>query len=160
MKRIVVGVDGSAGADEAVESALELAQAVGAAVTFVCARVVPGALLGKPYYQRELDAETAHARKVVGEALDQAAAAGIEADSEILDSAPAEALIAVAETHDADLIVVGSRGLGAGQTAIFGSVSKALVARSRRPVLVVKTASGQEAKRNHPLVHDGAVLSR
>ena len=43
MKRIVIGIDGSAGANEAVESALELAQAFGAAVTFVCARVVPGA---------------------------------------------------------------------------------------------------------------------
>ena len=160
MKRIVIGIDGSAGANEAVASALELAQALGAAVTFVCARVVPSAMLGKPYYQRELDAETAHAREVVRKGLEEAAAAGVEADSEILDSAPADALIAVAMTHDADLIVVGSRGLGAVHTAIFGSVSKALVTKSRTPVLVVKSASGQEPKRNHALVHDGAVLSR
>ena len=160
MKRIVIGIDGSAGANEAVESALELAQALGAAVTFVCARVVPSSMLGKPYYGRELEAEMAHARAVVRKALEEAAAAGVEADSEILDSAPADALVAVAMTHNADLIVVGSRGLGAVHTAIFGSVSKALVARSSTPVLVVKTASGREPKRNHALVDDGAVLSR
>ena len=160
MKRIVIGIDGSAGANEAVESALELAQALGAAVTFVCARVVPSAMLGSRIYGRELEPEMAHARAVVRKALEEAAAAGVEADSEILDSAPADALIAVAMTHDADLIVVGSRGLGAVHTAIFGSVSKALVARSRTPVLVVKTASGREPKRDHALVDDGAVLSR
>jgi nucleotide-binding universal stress UspA family protein len=77
----------------------------------------------------------------------------------IVDSPPADALLAVADTHDADLIVVGSRGLGAVHTAIFGSVSKALVTRSHRPVLVVKSPSRREPKRDHALVHDGAVLS-
>ena len=62
MKRIVIGTDGSADAGVAVESALELARGLGAAVTFVFARVVPSALLGQPYYQQELDAEMARAR--------------------------------------------------------------------------------------------------
>jgi len=159
MKRIVIGTDGSADAGVAVESALELAHGLGAAVTFVFARVVPSALLGQPYYQQELDAEMARARQVIHDALEQAAAAGVAADSEILDSPPADALLAVADTHEADLIVVGSRGLGAVHSAIFGSVSRALVTRSHRPVLVVKSPSAGEPKRNHALVHDGAVLS-
>ena len=160
MKRIVIGTDGSAAAGEAVESALELAQALGAAVTFVFARVVPSALLGQPYYQQQLDTEMAFARKVVREVLEQAAAAGVDADSEILDAPAADAIVAVADTRNADLIVVGSRGLGAVHSAIFGSVSKALVARSHRPVLVVKSASRGEPERDHPLVHHGTVLGR
>jgi len=157
VKRIVIGTEGSADAMRAVEDGLELAAGLHASVTFVCARPTPNALLGEPYYQRELDAEIAHAREVIGEAIEQAAAAGVDADYEIVEATPADAILGVADTHDADLIVVGSRGLGAMQSAIFGSVSKALVTRSTRPVLVVKD-SGNEPQRNVPLVNDGTVL--
>jgi len=160
MKRIVIGTDGSTDANAAVESALELASGLGAAVTFVCTRIVPSAMIGEPYFQRELNAESSHAREVIAGAMEKAAAAGVAADYEILDGAPTDAILAVADTHGADLIVVGSRGLGTMQSAILGSVSKALVTRARRPVLVVKTPSGREAKRDHALVHDGTVLSR
>ena len=120
MKRIVIGTDGSPDAGAAVDDAVELAQSLGASVTFVYARINPSPLLGEPYYQRELDAEITHSREVVEDAIARAAAAGVDADYEILDGTPADAVNGVAETHDADLIVVGSRGLGAMQSAIFG----------------------------------------
>ncbi len=138
MKTIVIGIDGSRDSEAAVAEALRLAGDLGASVTFVCARVAPNIMLGEPFYQRELDAQAGHARAVVDDALARAAEAGVEADYEILDGPPAEAILSVAETHDADLLVVGSRGLGAVQGVLFGSVSKSLVTRSDRPVLVVK----------------------
>lgn len=138
MKMIVIGIDGSRDSEAAVEEGLHLASELGAAVTFVCARVAPNIMLGEPFYQRELDAQAAHARAVIDAALARAADFGVEADNEILDGPPAEAIMSVAETHDADLIVVGSRGLGAVQGVLFGSVSKSLVTRSDRPVLVAK----------------------
>jgi nucleotide-binding universal stress UspA family protein len=160
MKRIVIGTDGSADAGAAIDGALELAEGLGAVVTFVYARTTPNGLLGEPYYQRELDGEIAHAREVVDEAMAKAKAAGVDADYEILDGPADDAVLGVAETHDADLIVVGSRGLGAMQRAIFGSVSRALVTRAQRPVLVVKDPSRRKPKRDHALVDDGAVLGR
>jgi nucleotide-binding universal stress UspA family protein len=158
MKRIVIGTDGSAGATRAVEDGLELAREVGAAVTFVFARATPSPLLGEPYHGREVSAGIAHARDVVREAMLKASLAGVDADYEIVDGSPPEVVLDVAETHDADLIVVGSRGLGAVQSALFGSVSKSLVTRSRRPVLVVKEPSRQQPQRNVALVHHGTVL--
>jgi nucleotide-binding universal stress UspA family protein len=142
VKRIVIGTEGSADAMKAVEVGLELARGLGASVTFVCARTLPGRLLGQPLSQREFDSETAEAREIVGGTMSKAAEAGVEADYEILDGGPAEVILRVADAHDADLIVVGSRGLGAVQSVIFGSVSKELVAHSRRPVLVVKDPLG------------------
>src|ERR1051325_8056853 len=137
MKRILIGTDGSLDATKAIDDGLELAHEVGAAVTFVYARTTPSPLLGDPYHRRELSAEIARARDVVRDAMLKASEAGVDADYEIADGAPADVILDVAETHDADLIVVGSRGLGAGQSALFGSVSKTLVTRARRPVLVV-----------------------
>ncbi len=87
----------------------------------------------------------------------KAAAANVEADYEIVEAAPTDAILRVADAHDADLIVVGTRGLGAVQSALFGSVSKALVRRSQRPVLVVKD-SGHEPQRDVALVDNGPVL--
>jgi nucleotide-binding universal stress UspA family protein len=50
-----------------------------------------------------------------------------------------ETLADLAEQLDASAIVVGSRGLGAVKSGLFGSTSRELLNRSRRPVLVVKS---------------------
>jgi nucleotide-binding universal stress UspA family protein len=50
----------------------------------------------------------------------------------------ADTLISVAEQHDAAAIVVGSRGLGAVRSRLFGSTSRGLLHHARRPVVVVR----------------------
>jgi nucleotide-binding universal stress UspA family protein len=137
MNRIVIGVDGSAGATAAVEEGVELAQEVGARVTFVHVRpALP--LFGDPYYQRKLSEQLRHAREVVDEALAAAAEHDVPADSDILDGNVANAIIEIARGREADLIVVGSRGHGALASALLGSVSRALVERSPLPVMIVR----------------------
>jgi nucleotide-binding universal stress UspA family protein len=138
MRRIVIATDGSACAMRAVHDGLDLARALDADVTFVTVRTPPNAMWGAPVYEAELETATQIAREAIDDALAIAADAGIEADYEILDGVAAEAIDAIAESRDADFIVVGSRGRGAVKGALFGSVSKALVTHSRRPVLVVK----------------------
>jgi nucleotide-binding universal stress UspA family protein len=51
---------------------------------------------------------------------------------------PREALLEVARSENADLIVVGSRGLGAVAGALLGSVSSKVVHHADRPVLVAR----------------------
>jgi nucleotide-binding universal stress UspA family protein len=143
MNRIVIGSDGSPGSWAAVEDGLELARRLGAGVTFVCVRP-PIALLGDPYYQRKLSEQLSHAREVLDEAMDEADRLGVEADCEIAEGDPVDELIRAARYQDAELIVVGSRGLGAIAGALLGSVSKALVQHSPVPVLVVKETVGAE----------------
>jgi nucleotide-binding universal stress UspA family protein len=138
MNRIVIGTDGSADAQEAVREGVELADEVGAAVTFVAVRTPPAAMWGAPVYQAQLENTIHTARDAAHAAVHVAEDAGVDADYEILDGPAADAILAVAESHDADLIIVGSRGRGAVKGALFGSVSRALVSHADRPVLVVK----------------------
>lgn len=143
MSRIVIGTDGSPGGLAAVGQGLELAQRLGASVTFVSVRH-PIPLLGDPYYQRRLSQQLADARSALDQAMDAADRLGVDADCEIAEGDPVDELVRAARYQEADLIVVGSRGLGAIAGALLGSVSKALVQHSPVPVLVVKERVGAE----------------
>jgi nucleotide-binding universal stress UspA family protein len=49
--------------------------------------------------------------------------------------------VAYADAHDVDLLVVGSRGRSAVTAALLGSVSRGVLAESRRPVAVVRAGA-------------------
>jgi nucleotide-binding universal stress UspA family protein len=54
-------------------------------------------------------------------------------------------IVALAEELQADLIVMGSRGLGGVRRALMGSVSDSVVRHAHCPVLVVRPKKGQAA---------------
>lgn len=146
MKRIVIGTDGSAGGRAAVEGGIELARGAAAVATIVYVRHAPLPIVGDPFYQRALSAELRRGRAAVDEARARADAAGVETESEILEGDPADQILELARLRDAELIVVGSRGLGALAGALLGSVSSGLVHHADRPVLVV-TKRAETARR-------------
>jgi nucleotide-binding universal stress UspA family protein len=135
---IVIATDGSAGASLAVDQGVWLAKMLGAKVTFVAVARAPWAILGDPYYQRALAADLAKARTAIADAILAAEERRVSYETEILEGSPAEEILKVAEAHDADLIVIGSRGRGAITGTVLGSVSSDVVHRSARPVLVAR----------------------
>jgi nucleotide-binding universal stress UspA family protein len=130
MNSILVGIDGSAAATQALSQAIELARTTGATLAFVCV-TRPGLELAPAAV--ESDRRTAEMAAVVARAV------GVPATTHAAVGAPGEQIAALAEELDVDLIVVGSRGLGSVRGAVLGSVSRGLLKRARRPVLVVKT---------------------
>ncbi|QTE01977.1 universal stress protein [Streptomyces cyanogenus] len=72
---------------------------------------------------------------------------GVEVTTEQLTGRPAEALVNAAE--DADMLILGSRGLGGVGGFLVGSVGLAVVAHARRPVVLVR--AGEQAADEHEM---------
>src|SRR4051794_1087739 len=115
MQRIVVGIDGSEGARRALEWAVAEAQLRDARVIAVHAWVEPAAVAvgsfvtasgAQPEIFEELADRTA--RDAVASVDTSSVAQGVE--TRVVSGALAHALLEAA--RDADLVVVGSRGLG------------------------------------------------
>ena len=69
-----------------------------------------------------------------------AGARGVPVRAVLLTGDAVDEIVAYADSLDADLIVVGSRGLGAVASGMLGSVSQGVLHEARRPVLVVRRA--------------------
>jgi nucleotide-binding universal stress UspA family protein len=140
MERIVIATDGSPAAHEAVELGLELAAEQGAEPIFVHVvprvDVVPASGFGLT--SAHVHEVTESDRAPLEAAAEVAAQHGIGSRTELLQGSPVDEIVAYADTVDADLIVIGSRGHGAVLNALLGSVSRGVLHEARRPVLIVR----------------------
>jgi nucleotide-binding universal stress UspA family protein len=143
MKRILVATDGSPAAAEATAFGVELAVEHESELLFVhvvpALDVVPASGFGIsgafPHEPTELD------RRMLVDAAAVAAEHGIVATTVLLSGDTVDEIVAFADSHDVDLIVVGSRGRGAIAGALLGSVSRGVLAESKRPVMIVRAAA-------------------
>jgi nucleotide-binding universal stress UspA family protein len=142
MRKILIATDGSPAALQAVELGLELAEEQHAQPTFVhvapAADVLPVAgfaMAGPVSVPHEL---AEHDRSSLDDAERLAEERGMDARTKLLAGDPARQIVAYADEIDADLIVVGSRGLGTIGGALLGSVSHKLLHDATRPVMVVR----------------------
>lgn len=142
---IVVGTDGSETSKRAVAEATRLAEAMGSTVHVVSAyEPLRGArIVGAP----EAAAKVWEVRpdSPVESIVQQAVAAirlrDVKVESHAVTADPSDALLAVAEQAEADLIVVGNQGMhGVGR--VLGSVPNKVSHRARCHVLIVATDEG------------------
>ena len=136
---IVIGVDGSDIAKEALRYGLHEASIRGTRVRVVHGwmptNAVPATGPGvvtpidiRPYHEAAEEMLRATVKAVAGEAAEK-----IEL---VLCESPAGAAL-IDNAHDAELIVVGRRGHGAVRSLVLGSVSSYVVQHATCPVLVV-----------------------
>jgi nucleotide-binding universal stress UspA family protein len=143
--RIVVGTDGSDTAAEAVRQAVDLAKLAGAELSIVSAY--------EPVSKRRLEEEKDQAprdvqyeigpREDVNLVLDSAAAAarkeGLEVQTHPVEGDPAEGILDVAEKTNADLIVVGNKGMTGARRFLLGSVPNNVSHHAPCSVIIVRT---------------------
>ena len=135
---ILVAVDGSDHALDAVRVAAQLAAALSAQLTLMTVYHAPSDSLGEPNYSHALGQALADAQRVLEDAKRVAVnAAGREPRVEWLAGTPAETIVETVRAGNYDLVVVGTLGRGRLGAALMGSVSCAVTANAGRPVLVV-----------------------
>ena len=137
-KKVLVAVDGSWYSKEAVPVAIEIAEKFGASI-FVL-HVSEHDRGRAAAYSVETPAE---ATRMVADAVKQARDAGLSAHGELVDRAAghvANAIVETAAKEEADLIVMGSRGLSDSQGVFLGSVTHKVMQLVEIPVLVARPA--------------------
>lgn len=137
---ILVGVDGSAGAQAALEWALSEAKLRGSDLRVIAVWELPLALYSKaavfllPLPHIEKDTE-ALLRQAIQRAVDRVGHGTVEIAAMTVEGQPANVLLENAKT--ADLLVVGRRGRGGFSALLLGSVSSQVVHHAPCPVAVV-----------------------
>ena len=142
---IVVGTDGSETAGEAVRQATELAKAVGASVYLVSAfEPVGNQRLREERQQVPDDMQwMVNAREDVDttlrEAEEQIKETGVDVQTFARQGDPADAILDVAEEQNADLIVVGNKGMSGAKRFLLGSVPNKVSHHAPCSVLIIRT---------------------
>jgi nucleotide-binding universal stress UspA family protein len=141
---IVVGTDGSPTADMAVKRAATLAKLTGARVELVSGYRQDNSFAmsaGVGMYPGNL---AEHAREAAAGCLEATAAKlradGIRVETHCPCGDPAASLIDVAETTEADLIVIGSKGMHGGRRLMLGNVPNKVSHHAPCSVMIVRTA--------------------
>ena len=132
---IVLGYDESPGARRALGYAVDLAKLLGDALVIVYGAEPPGRMGDE--LAEHFKAVAERGRAALNQAVETATAAGVAATVELVDEKPAQALLDVADQHDARLIVVGTYGESPLRGAMLGSTPHKLLHWSSRPVLCV-----------------------
>ena len=145
MPGIVVGVDGSAHAQRALEWAMRegaLRQVEVTVMTVNPAEASPWT--GHPLTMPREAAAMQEAREAIEAAVTRSAAAigaqpPVSVTISVSTGFPARSLIDA--SRDADLVVIGSRGVGGFEALLLGSISSQVVHHSSCPVVVVPSDS-------------------
>jgi nucleotide-binding universal stress UspA family protein len=138
-RTVLVPTDGSRAADLALDSSIELARETGAALHLL--HVVETASLGfdvrSAVASDQLDARAA---EVLSAAVDTAAAAGVDAVSEIRYGRPYREIRSYVGEHDVDLVAIGTHGETDFSRSVLGGVTTKIVRDSSVPVLLRREA--------------------
>jgi nucleotide-binding universal stress UspA family protein len=141
IRNILVPIDFSEHADRALETAVSLAKAFEARVHLLhCYQIHVGGL--SPYglvipETLERDVRDAAARRL-GELRDGVTSQGVAAESTVTPRFPSDAITDHAREINADLIVMGTRGLTGLKHVLLGSVAERILRTAPCPVLTVK----------------------
>lgn len=141
MAGIVVGIDGSAVSQRALdwavrEAALRQTQLTVLAVHQVAASSLTGRAMTTPEDAPDVDAARQAAQELTTKTISQLGAQPPTVAVEAVSGLPAQELIKASQ--GADLLVVGSRGAGGFAALLVGSVSSQVVAHAACPVVVIR----------------------
>jgi nucleotide-binding universal stress UspA family protein len=144
-RSIVVGTDGSDTATQAVRQAVDLARAIDATLELVSAyEPVPAQRLREERRDAPEDLQWAISPRgdvdaTLEAAMELAQEAGVTVNIYPRQGDPADAILDVAEERDADLIIVGNKGMTGAKRFLLGSVPNKVSHHAPCSVLIIRT---------------------
>ncbi|MBV8172234.1 MAG: universal stress protein [Candidatus Eremiobacteraeota bacterium] len=143
-RSLLVPVDGSEPSDAATDVAVTLAADQKASIRFVnvvetdkvLASVMPGQGYADP--APAIDAMRTAGADMLKTAVSKAQAAGVKAESKLLEGDCVSCIVADAQPANVDLIVIGSHGRGGLTRLVLGSVAEGVLRNCSVPMLIVK----------------------
>jgi nucleotide-binding universal stress UspA family protein len=144
-KSIVVGTDGSDTATQAVRQAVDMAGALGATLELVSAYApVPAQRLSAERRDAPEDVQWAISPRQdvevsLSDAAEIAREAGVSVNTHARQGDPADAILDVAEEQNADLVIVGNKGMTGAKRFLLGSVPNKVSHHAPCSVLIVRT---------------------
>lgn len=143
---ILVPLDGSVTAEEAIPFATRLAEAHGSRLLLVRAARSPWDLTPEVFPVLDVVAhERKHCQDYLDSWVDKVSAAGVPVESWVLEAeSPARMICEKAQQAKVDLIVMSSHGRMGWQRFLLGSVTENVARMATCPVMIVKPGRGAE----------------
>ena len=142
IRKILVAYDGSPHSKQALNWAIDLSQMTSAQVVavkvFEASQVFMSAESGSTRFLETLEEMRREDARLMKEVATIGQSRGVTVTGEILQGNIAGEIIRYATENGMDLIVVGTKGHGALEELLMGSVTRNLVSLAHIPVLVVK----------------------
>lgn len=138
---IVIGVDGSEGSQRAAEHGVAIARHWKAKVKLVTVVRTPegwwGIGGGPPSPESLSEALVEGQQKILAEFEEELDLEGVDYETVEELGDPATRLLAVCDSSEADMLVIGRRGAGFAERVILGSTADRLTHLAECPVLVI-----------------------
>ena len=136
VKKILVPIDGSKNSFRGLDTAIFLARQCGATITgLFVVPIYPKSFMPITYAKEYI---TKTVKDFMEDAKKRSAQNGIVFVGKTIIGKESSEIIDFAAKNKFDIIVIGARGLGSVKEVFLGSVSHAIVQKSKIPVLIVK----------------------
>src|SRR5690349_1561936 len=153
-QRILVPLDGSLRAERAIPVAARLASASHSSILLV--RVIDVFLDFSwqmagvpPDLTNALEVARMNADAYLKEMAEADAVRGLDVTTKVIEGRPADAILSIAQSRQADLIVMSSHGHTGLKRWVLGSVAQVIERHSSIPVLLLRDQTGQASQLLH-----------
>ncbi len=137
-KLIVVALDGSAHSVKALDYARELAVKHDSKLILLHAFHSTSDLRGSEGFNQMIGKRKQKGQEILNDACKRIGHAPFDVEEDLLEGPAADAIVSVVEARNADLVVMGTRGMGSLKGLLFGSVSAKVTQYAPCSVLVVR----------------------
>jgi nucleotide-binding universal stress UspA family protein len=136
-KNILIAVDGSEYSNKALAYARDMAQTYRATLWLVHVFAHPSDLLGYDDFEKLYAKRKCAGQLVLDAATESLGESDCEVREELVEGPEAESILNCAKNSQADIIIMGTRGMGGIKGLLLGSVSRKVIHYATCPVMVV-----------------------